>query len=252
MKIVKENAIFKSIQGEGSRIGEPAYFLRLWGCSLGCDWCDTKESWVDEDNYIEVDPYQLAEDLKDAMNDVPRLVITGGEPFDQIEDLISLIYKINQMASRRTFLERPLISVETASRFFSPYKSEVKSRIASEKEKGRHGFSTFEMPYYPNLITFSPKLWAFTSDDIKCHLQELYDLGSYCLEKEVKIVVFDDADLRRAENLLDYVSSNFGFPEHRLIIQIGSDLDEEQEKCLLEADAKYRRLPQLQTLWGIM
>ena len=36
---------FYSIQGEGATVGQPAIFVRLQGCSVGCGWCDTKYSW---------------------------------------------------------------------------------------------------------------------------------------------------------------------------------------------------------------
>ena len=37
--------VFYSIQGEGATAGVPAVFARLQGCSVGCEWCDTKYSW---------------------------------------------------------------------------------------------------------------------------------------------------------------------------------------------------------------
>ena len=37
--------LFYSIQGEGMHAGTPAFFIRLAGCSVGCHWCDVKESW---------------------------------------------------------------------------------------------------------------------------------------------------------------------------------------------------------------
>ncbi|QCI17226.1 7-carboxy-7-deazaguanine synthase QueE [Buchnera aphidicola (Aphis helianthi)] len=46
------NEIFQSIQGEGYYTGTPAIFIRLQGCPVHCDWCDTKYTWIraDQDN----------------------------------------------------------------------------------------------------------------------------------------------------------------------------------------------------------
>jgi Organic radical activating enzymes len=36
---------FLSIEGEGPFIGIPTFFIRLTGCNLRCEWCDTKYSF---------------------------------------------------------------------------------------------------------------------------------------------------------------------------------------------------------------
>tara|TARA_Y100001958_G_C21090921_1_gene444048 strand:+ start:93 stop:773 length:681 start_codon:yes stop_codon:yes gene_type:complete len=88
------NEIFKSIQGEGPNFGKPAIFLRTAQCNLKCTWCDTKYTW-DWKNYDfqkEVKEMTIDE-VKDAILDlgINHLVITGGEPLLQQDDLADLL-----------------------------------------------------------------------------------------------------------------------------------------------------------------
>lgn len=40
---IKVCEMFKTIQGEGKLQGVPSVMLRLIGCNLNCEWCDTEE-----------------------------------------------------------------------------------------------------------------------------------------------------------------------------------------------------------------
>jgi len=82
MKVVE---IFDSIQGEGTFIGTPATFIRLYGCNLRCMWCDTK--YALEGTYKNLDVDAIISKVKKF-----HVVLTGGEPL--IHDLSELIRKL--------------------------------------------------------------------------------------------------------------------------------------------------------------
>jgi len=68
---------FYSIQGEGAQTGKAAYFIRLGGCDVGCNWCDVKESW---DSGLH--PMLKTDDVVSRILQCPAkaVVVTGGEP----------------------------------------------------------------------------------------------------------------------------------------------------------------------------
>ncbi len=78
--------IFYSLQGEGARAGSPCVFLRLAGCNLHCRWCDTKYSWHPG---LPCTAADLAARI--CGFGCPALVITGGEPLLQQDELRSLL-----------------------------------------------------------------------------------------------------------------------------------------------------------------
>ncbi len=70
--------IFLSIQGEGPSAGTPAHFVRLQGCDVGCQWCDTKYSWPPEGG-TDATEEQMLERARE-LGESRLLVVTGGEP----------------------------------------------------------------------------------------------------------------------------------------------------------------------------
>lgn len=81
-----EPELFYSIQGEGTRTGCPAVFLRLAGCNLRCSWCDTKYSWS---HGLAIPETELATRILSFKS--PGLVITGGEPLLQLQAIETLV-----------------------------------------------------------------------------------------------------------------------------------------------------------------
>ncbi len=75
---MKVNEIFKSIQGEGLYSGAPAVFVRLAGCNLVCDWCDTKYALQGEFRKL---CYKEVVSEVSMLAGPPMIVcFTGGEP----------------------------------------------------------------------------------------------------------------------------------------------------------------------------
>src|SRR5437867_3879609 len=78
LDILRINEIFYSIQGEGSRAGEPCVFIRLTGCGLRCTYCDTEYAFFEgEDRLLE----SIINEIRAFRCDLIEL--TGGEPLEQ-------------------------------------------------------------------------------------------------------------------------------------------------------------------------
>lgn len=80
--------IFSSIQGESSYAGIPFVFVRLSGCNLRCNFCDTTYAY-DESNEMSID--EVLEKIKGF--GIRFVEITGGEPLLQ-KDILILIKKL--------------------------------------------------------------------------------------------------------------------------------------------------------------
>lgn len=83
--VLRISEIFHSLQGESTRTGLPTVFVRLTGCPLRCNWCDTA--------------YAFSGGATLALDDIlarvaafacPTVCVTGGEPLAQ-PDCLTLL-----------------------------------------------------------------------------------------------------------------------------------------------------------------
>jgi organic radical activating enzyme len=81
---------FDTIQGEGYYAGRPVHLVRLYGCNLDCEWCDTK--YALKGTYRKVSPEELVKEISGH----DSYLWTGGEPMLQI-DAISDVIKNGDM-----------------------------------------------------------------------------------------------------------------------------------------------------------
>lgn len=75
---LKITEVFRSLQGESSLVGWPTVFIRLTGCPLRCQYCDTAYAfhggqWRTVDDLLE----------ETRSHGVKHVCVTGGEPLAQ-------------------------------------------------------------------------------------------------------------------------------------------------------------------------
>jgi len=78
MSRVKLTEIFLSIQGEADAVGWPTVFVRLTGCPLRCQYCDTEYAFYGGEWWEQSDVL-----AKVASFGVRHVCVTGGEPLAQ-------------------------------------------------------------------------------------------------------------------------------------------------------------------------
>ncbi len=90
---------FFTVQGEGYHTGEAAWFIRLGGCDVGCNWCDSRFAWNPD-----IHPLVDAETIiaHAALSGTKSVVVTGGEPLMWNLDLLCSGLKKKNI---KTFIE---------------------------------------------------------------------------------------------------------------------------------------------------
>jgi organic radical activating enzyme len=90
--------MFRTVQGEGPLAGTRAYFIRLAGCNLACQYCDTDfETGAKMTDTASIVFSVIASGFE-------NVVITGGEPFRQ-----NIVPLVNALVARGIH-----VSIETA------------------------------------------------------------------------------------------------------------------------------------------
>jgi 7-carboxy-7-deazaguanine synthase len=106
--------IYKSIQGESTYAGLPCVFVRLTGCNLRCNWCDSEYTFTGGQRMSSEEVLHRVETLSPSGGLVE---VTGGEPMLQQKEIVPLmesLLNIGFTVLLETSGERPLESVPKA------------------------------------------------------------------------------------------------------------------------------------------
>lgn len=105
--------IYRSIQGESSFTGLPCTFVRLAGCNLRCDWCDSEYTFT---GGRKMSMEEVEAEIR-RLSPTGLVEITGGEPMLQETEVVPFMERL--LASGYELLletsgERPLERVPKA------------------------------------------------------------------------------------------------------------------------------------------
>ena len=124
--------IFCSIQGESSDSGLPCIFIRLYGCPVGCSYCDQPQT-PDQRKRISI---QNIISIVSKYKGVKNVCITGGEPLIYKEDVIALTWELMHLGYKVSIETSGCVPIEDSSyRRSFKYVMDVKCPSSGVAEK---------------------------------------------------------------------------------------------------------------------
>lgn len=111
MKEAKISDIFMSLQGEGPYVGQKQLFIRFYGCSVNCKYCDTKPN-----SYKVFTKDALLSKVLEFREPYHSISFTGGEPLEQVDFLEEFIPFLKRNINTVVYIETNGIQHENLSR----------------------------------------------------------------------------------------------------------------------------------------
>jgi organic radical activating enzyme len=203
-------SIFKTFQGEGPFVGWPAVFVRLGGCNLSCDFCDTEfesyQSMACDDIVFSV--MSLATDEESQKRTHPLVVITGGEPFRQpIERLCQALLDA-----------KFAVQIETNGTLFRSVPEQV-NIVCSPKNTGQGYF-----PVRDDLLPYIDA-FKFIISSVRDGYQQVAEIGQSKHHTPVYIQPMDEYDPDQNRKNMAYVLSMAEKHGYRISLQTHKILD---------------------------
>lgn len=93
---------FVSINGEGTKAGQIAVFIRFQGCNLKCSFCDTKWANNEDASYTMMTEKEILTYIQET--GVQNVTLTGGEPLFR-PNMYTLLETLHEDASLRVEIE---------------------------------------------------------------------------------------------------------------------------------------------------
>lgn len=152
-------------------MGEPAVFVRTFGCNLRCSWCDTKYSY-DSNRYVEMSTKEIVNEIL-KYPQCKHIVVTGGEPLLNMQDMKDLVQWLGsyfiEIETNGTIQPSSYLKEKVSQFNVSP---KLKSSLQPEKlEKTRKDFRIDFFPLEKSYFKFvlsteedEEELWEYLKE----------------------------------------------------------------------------------------
>ena len=188
---IKISEIFESIQGEGKFSGVPMLFIRLYGCTRRCQFCDTVYA-IEGNQYQEMDTIELIKRIKES--ELPYICWTGGEPLLQRE-AIKEVKNRTRMYYHHLETNGDLLGSSDFNLFHYLAISPKNREIAKKVRELCLGFNpdNWDIKVVTdldrvgvNMIKFATMLMPLTTYDKKKDREICKKVWEYCVENNLK------------------------------------------------------------------
>ena len=185
-EILEVNEIFATFQGEACFTGYPALFIRLAGCNLSCNFCDTE---FDKFQELNLDDILSKVNELNINNFTNLIVITGGEPMRQpIEKLCKKLINLGFV-----------IQIETNGTIYRKLPNEVKIICSPKMSNGK--YSKIRDDLLKRITAF--KFIISKNKDNNYNL--VPDVGQNIYKTPVYLQPMDEYDKNKNKENMDFV-----------------------------------------------
>lgn len=226
---------YLTLQGEGPHVGTPAVFVRTVGCDLRCGatWkCDTPETLADYDHEThqwrettkhawEIDPEELADEVRKRWPNVGYIVLTGGEPMLQDDALAFFLASLHAAGSKAK------VGIETNGRHWNRVLAEFLDHVVLS----------------PKLDVYSPQVEGKT---IESWL--LWAAKDVRREVCLKIVCASPAEVEHAFTVLGWADSYLPIQG---IVQPSNESDFQAIATEVMSHGRWRCIPQVHRILNL-
>ena len=181
--------IFPTIQGEGPNTGMPSVFIRLGGCNLACEFCDTEfETFKNKNTDDIIEEIKSLSFSPNGIRTKNLVVITGGEPFRQ-----NIEYLCEKLIA-----EKFKVQIETNGTIFRNIPKDVEI-VCSPKNTGNgYGLVREDLLQRVNALKF-----IISATDVKYN--NVAEVGQSKFKIPVYVQPMDEYEEKKNKNNLELV-----------------------------------------------